>query len=333
MNSKILAAFLCLLSLSGCIITDNSSCDSCNVGDPGDVTFLWTFQGGRCSDVPYVKSVNIRIPGETLLNGGVYDCNTQGVDGITLHNFDSGTYNYTLEAVDYDNVIVYTATGSFTIDGNVRKVVDLMPEGSSGSSYAYLSWFFPNGATCYQAGVASVGVTIDGDASLSKTFDCSAGTGTNSVSTPNLSAGAHTIEITSFDSSGHRLYYYSGNLTTQANRPVAVSYNLWAVGGLSVSWTLSRDGGATNISCQDAGVSSLSINFKDANGNWVLGNGVSGPCGQPPANFDKLAPGRYLVSIFGKDNANYTYRSADNLYVDVVAFQQRTLTVGLQRGP
>lgn len=336
MNARFLAAFLCLASLSGCIIHNED--DDCCVTQPppapqplpGDVTFLWTFVGDRCADVPQVKNVQVRIGNEVLHNNGIYPCSAGSWEGITLHDFNPGTYPFSLDAVGYDNTVLYTATGSFTINGDVSVKVDLTPNGSP-SSYAYLSWFFPNGASCSQAGVSSVEVVIDND--LRKTFNCTDGNSTaSSVKSPYLAPGRHSIQLSAYDLGGVRRYYFQGILTTQSGAPIDAEYNLWGeTGRVTLYWTLSKDGGQTTITCDAAQVQTLSIDFQDANGRWVFnGQGKSGPCNQPPAWFD-LAPGRYRVSVFGVDNTNTAYRSSDSLFVDIVANQSKEMTVSLVR--
>src|SRR5688572_1051163 len=95
MNLRSLVSVVALLvvSVTGCVITPRN---------PGDVTFLWSFQGQGCSMVPSVKNVKITIPGEALANDGVYDCSTNGTAGIVLNNFSGGSYSYTIQGRDYN---------------------------------------------------------------------------------------------------------------------------------------------------------------------------------------------------------------------------------------
>src|SRR5690242_8768768 len=99
MSNKLLtAAFLTLMS-SGCIMYgDGYGYDGSDVdyAAPGDVTFSWRLAGGLCSDDPSVRSVHIRIPGETLQNDGVFPCSSAGFMGITLHDFYPGSYSFTI---------------------------------------------------------------------------------------------------------------------------------------------------------------------------------------------------------------------------------------------
>jgi len=267
MNSRLLFAFLCIASLStGCIINDNGNggCNTCHTpAQPGDVTFLWTFGGLRCDQARDVYGVNITIPGEQLLNNGNYACSTSGVDGITLHDFAPGSYPYTLQGVDFNGRILFEANGTFVIDGSRTVMVDLAPQGSAGS-YANLNWTFPGNASCSQAGVASVDVTVD---SQTANFACWKGQTAQGVPTDYIAPGEHYIEFVARDASGQPLYYFNGGLTTQAYNPVNGTYNLYTIGGASISWLLSD--GSVTFDCPQSNPK-VYVNFQDLNtGNWV----------------------------------------------------------------
>ena len=91
LRSALALVALLLMPLSGCVFVENTH------RNPGDATFLWTFQGQTCAMVPAVANVKIIIPGQTLMNDGVYDCSTKGTAGIVLHDFKGGLYSYTFD--------------------------------------------------------------------------------------------------------------------------------------------------------------------------------------------------------------------------------------------
>jgi hypothetical protein len=357
MNARILLAFLCLtMAGSGCIIVDRDDDGPCCYTPPpeqprppptypGDVTFLWTVANigaGRCADVPDVKSIRISIPGEVLHNGGVYACNTAGTDGIVLHDFLPRTYSYTLEAVSYDNRVLYQASGNFTVNGDTRVNVNLTPKGG-GSSFAYVSWSFEGNTnnsnpTCAQAGVNFVEVSIDNGEKTR--LPCEDGIGGKQVSSPFLAPGPHTIEFVGLNvtSSGATPYYYrSGTLTTQANSPISVSYNLWAVGGMSLRWDLFD--GSLKKTCEQAGVTGVRINMRDrVTGKLVYGDdGDAQPCKSDFVVLYKyLRPGQYEVFIRGMSGSQVTYTNESNPpTLTVTAFVQKkeadAYTLNLQR--
>jgi hypothetical protein len=319
MNSRLLLAFLCLASLTtGCIIHEDNDCNggSCNPGPtrPGDATFLWTFGGARCDQAREVKGVNITIPGEALLNDGRYACSTLGVDGITLHDFAPGTYSYKLQAVNYNNEIIFEATGTFLIDGNVTKMVDLAPTGNP-ASFAYLTWSFPGNQSCFQAGVTSVDIILD-DLPAHR-VPCTDGQQNPGVATPYLAPGEHYIEFVAVDAQNRPLFYFNGGLLTRAYDPVGADYSLYTVGGASISWRLS-DGAAT-FDCPGSNPT-VYVNFQDVNtGNWVYpGIGDGHACSTKPIVYQFLRPGRYALRI-QTSTGGYTYLSAPGITVDVYA--------------
>ncbi|MFL5349471.1 MAG: hypothetical protein ACJ8AT_32120 [Hyalangium sp.] len=317
MNSRLLFAFLCIASLStGCIINDNGGCSSCRPppAQRGDVTFLWTFGNLRCDQARDVYGVNITIPGEQLLNNGNYACSTNGVDGITLHDFAPGSYPYTLQAVDFNGRILFEANGTFIIDGSRTVMVDLAPSGSPGSS-ANLNWNFPGNASCSTAGVYSVDVTVD---DKTANFPCTQGQTAQGVATDYIAPGEHYIEFVALDAQRHPLYYYNGGLTTQAYTSVNASYNLYTIGGASISWRMSdyADGSVT-FDCPQSNPT-VYVNFQDRNtGNWVYPAAGDGhACSTKPIVFQFLKPGSYTLRV-STTISGYNYVSAAGIIVNV----------------
>ncbi|HVE84057.1 MAG TPA: hypothetical protein VND93_14470 [Myxococcales bacterium] len=246
MNTKLAIPFLALLvAAQGCIIHGGGR-------SPGDVTFSWTFLGQACSTAG-VDSVHISIPGETLDNNGYYSCISNGYPGIVLHDFAGGQYTYSIEGLDPGGYTIYTATGDFTIDGDVLETVDLTPYGQP-ASYGLVAWRFPDDRTCAQAdtpqgyfgGVASVDITMEGS-----TIRVSCASGSVAASSPGVQSqlvapGTHDVTVTALSSSNYPLFTYSGTMTTYAGNPVSNTVDLqWAVGGLMVGWTLQSPTGAT----------------------------------------------------------------------------------------
>jgi hypothetical protein len=337
MNARLLAAFLCLTAAStGCIVIDNDH-DHDHDHPPaqrGDVTFLWTFGStgaGRCSDYPEIKKVRITIPGETLHNGGIYACSTSGTDGITLHDFAPKSYTYTIEGLDYDNQPLYKGSGAFTVNGNVREDINLTPI-SSPTSYAYVSWRFPantnsSNPNCTQAGVTHVDVRIDSGEWTR--LGCAEGASASgqSIESPYLAPGTHTIEFVGVYVSGSAAtpyYYGSGTLTTQAGNPVSADYSLWAVGGMALRWELiDGDGGNT---CTQAGLTQVAIHLYDEQRDeYVYGTtGDVQRCDGAPIIYRFLRPGNYKVIVEGSGSGGvYTNRSSP-VSMTVTAYQQKT---------
>ena len=112
-----LSALALLPFMPGCYISGGHG--STYRAQPGNVTFNWAFEGRTCGQERAIQYVLVEIPGEKLAGNGYFYCRNDGYDGITLHDFAPGTYNYTLTAIDYDGYESYAGYGSFTVDGDV----------------------------------------------------------------------------------------------------------------------------------------------------------------------------------------------------------------------
>jgi len=305
MNTKTVALFLSLASLSGCV--------SSNGPYSGDIQFTWTFTGLTCSQVPQVTSVAIDIPGEVLQNNGVYPCLTNNYPGIVLHDFVPGTYSFTIQGLNASGTVLYAASGSFYVDGSIPVSVDLQPTAAA-PSYAYLTWSFPPLSgnptpSCAQARIDVVDVTIDQGPPTR--YACQDGQTQPGVVSVPMSIGTHTITLAASSAEvGHGYPYYKlvSTLTTRAT-PISAAYLLrWAVGGVAVQWSISL-GDCTTIP-------TIYVNFQDSFGNLLYG-----PSGNPQACtdglfpggailYDYLPPGSYFLTLQGLSTGGTLYTNA-----------------------
>jgi hypothetical protein len=300
MNAKTVALFLSIATLSGCVINNGPY--------NGNVQFTWSFPGGlTCTSLPQISSIAVTIPGEALENNGVYPCMTNGYPGIVLHDFVPGTYGFTIQALDSFGTALYSASGSFNIDGDVVVSVNLLP--TSSLSYAYLFWSFPANSTslnptCAQAGVDVVDVIIDQSPALR--YACSDGQQQGGVLSPGVSVGSHQITLLASDQSlGYPYYRIDAGLQTVSGTTVGRSYPLqWAVGGVSVQWMFS--GGNCSLAPD------VYVNFRDSSGHlFYPGAGIHEFCvdGLAPLRarpYDFLPPGSYSLILQGS-GAGYFY--------------------------
>ena len=324
MKRLLVATFAAALLASGCIVTVRSS---------GDISFTWTFAGASCNQVPQVASVRISIPGETLQDAGVFPCLVGGAPGVTLHDFRSGTYAYTLDGLDAGGQVLFSKSGSVVVNGDVSVGVTLEPVATSAS----MSWTFPpnaaaNNPTCAQAGVAFVDASFDGAAPVR--YPCADGQAPGGAQTPSLSVGSHSVKLTAVTAAAYPLYGRQGTLVVQAGAMASNAFPLdWAVGAAEVGWTLSSSSGL-NVQCGPAGVQTVHVNFRAADGTWLYGNVPTGslpgafsqpgdpqPCNSATVAYDFLLPGTYSVWIGARDATNNLYEPPNTALLPSVTVQ------------
>jgi len=304
MNHKILLSLLAVTSITGCYVNDRS------YSNAGDVTFTWTFAGQQCAAVPQVSSVRISIPGEVIQNDGVFPCLVSNYPGIILLNFAPGSYAYTLQGLGYSGDILYQASGTFIVDGNVSVQADLAPVGTN--SFAYLMWTFPPNSVsqtpnCDQAGVAFVDIFID--SGTPQRASCLAGFSQPGFRIADLPAGRHQIELRGVDANNFPVYRLVSTLQTYSTYPISASYGLlWNIGGASISWQLVN--GGVIQSCGEAGVDMVVVNFRDSSGALVYGSGDLQHCSLAPILYNGLLPDRYQVVLSATSQSGIRYLSS-----------------------
>lgn len=318
---------LLLLSLAaavlgtGCIITTSGK-------SSGDISFTWSFGGASCNQVPQVASVRVTIPGETLQNAGVFPCLVSGAPGVTLHDFAGGSYAFTVDGLDVGGRVLFTKSGTVVVNGNVTVNVSLDAAAGAPSS-ASMTWTFPPNSvsanpTCAQAGVDYVDVSFDGAAPVR--YPCADGQTAAGAQSPSLTPGAHSVGLTAVTASSYPLYSRQGTLTVQAGVVTSNAFPLqWAVGAAELGWTLSS--GGVNVTCAQAGVTDVYVNFRDASGTWVYGDaGDRQPCNSVTVSYDYLLPGTYAVYVAGVDPQNRTYEPANLQALPSVTVQAGNFT-------
>lgn len=306
LRSLVALAALVAMPLTACVITPSTP------RSPGNVTFLWTFNGQTCAQVRAIANVKITIPGQALQNDGVYPCSSNGTAGIVLNDFNGGLYSYTIQGRDPNGTVLYTKSGSFVIDGSVTETVNLDQVGN-GSAYAYLVWTFPPNAAsqnpnCGQAGVDKVLVSIDGADWIA--YPCADGNTAEGTPTPYLSPGSHTIDLSAVNAQNYEYYSLRSTLPLSST-PTNQQYDLnWAVGGATVRWTVTTGPGGTTTTCGAAGIADVYVNFQDVQGNLVYGStGDPQPCNSAGVVYSFLKPGTYRVFLGARGSGTSVYES------------------------
>ena len=199
------------------------------VPQPGNVTVVWSFNDGQtCAGLAgLVDHIQITIPGEVLQNAGAYPCEAAGTMGIVLDDFSYGDYNLTVEADDASGSALYSFSGSFTVDGDVRVVVPLAPtvQPLSPGNITFL-WTFGDGNSCASlAGiVSSVQVSIPGEPLQNNgNYPCDTA-GSQGIEVDDFTGGDYAYTIDALDSTGSVVYSDTG--TFQVNGSVTVDVTL-----------------------------------------------------------------------------------------------------------
>lgn len=308
-HSRVLTIFIAAAALlSGCVFTTTPT------GTPGDITFTWTFNGGRgCATVPDVTQVAINIPGQSLQNGGVYGCVNAGTAGIKLLNFRAGRYNYTVSGQNAQGQTLYTQNGSITVNDDVVEMVDLRPT-SDAKGQAYITWRFPAGATVDCQTIAAVDVSING--ALIRSATCAEGFTQNGVFISGITAGNNVLTLAARDSNGFFYYRSDRTLVVTAGNDVVETTTLdYAVGSLPLKWTFNN--GVTMVGCAAAGVTLVNINLRDSNGTLLYGSsGTDVPCTNANAVqgtvFPYLYGGQYELFLQAYGTGGVLYRTNQN---------------------
>lgn len=310
MNLSPLSAFLAAVVLStGCVVHDPDG----RVAS-GDVNLAWSFIGQQCADFPDIDSIQVQIPGERLENDGYFPCQSNRYDGVVLYDFAPGRYDFNIYALDASGTSLFESSGQFIIDGNVRVSVDLTPAGGP-TSYALVSWLFPDigglrSPSCAEAGITDMYLRIDDRDWVS--YPCTRGTGDRFIVTPYLDPGTHDVELAgSFGNGSGALtkFHFGGTFQTFTGRPVDVSFTMkWAAP--TVEWQLAQ--GNTPLSCAQANVGTVFVNFQRANGTFLYpGAGDPQPCTDAPIVYYSLPPGTYRVFMEARSGGGLNYFSND----------------------
>jgi len=324
MNFRAALPFLALaaLALSGCV-TGNRPNDN---RAAGDVNFTWSLAGRSCAENTHVREIRISIPGERLENGGVYACAPNGVMGIILHDFRGGTYSYTIDAVDSVGTVRFSGSGSFTVDGDVSVSANLNPRNTA--SFADIYWHFPHNdtyggdPTCEQAGVVYLQVligghpvetlvngrvlTVDVRGVPTKVVPCALGQTEGGFRVELPQAGVYDLELVAMNADGYAYYDYVGSVAAFEGQTAVHEYDLvWAVGSGAVDWTFFR--GAIEQTCSQAGVTSVVVNFEDADGHLLYGEYIEDGdlfrCSDYGMYNEYLPHGRLWVFVAGLNSA------------------------------
>jgi hypothetical protein len=272
--------------LAGCVVSAGHL--------PGDVTFSLTFDGVAACP-PGVQSVRLTIPGEPLVDDGVMPCAAQ----IVLKDQSPGPYDVTVDALDARGEVVASGAAQYGVSGDASVSVEL----TTPEAPAFLKWTFPGGQTCAEAGIKTVGISVDGVFGWDE-VPCEAGEGTQGVQQL-LTPGTHRLALSARDALGFEFF---GARTSVAAASEPQTFPMaWTAGSVGLRWTLAHNGVSTT--CEAAGVSEVSVSLEDATG--IASDPTVLDCGAGLGGVTFTLPvGRYTARVQATGPGGELYASA-----------------------
>ena len=309
MRTRILLTTVLMAALTGCVIHDHQSNQPPPVA--GDVTLQWSFaDGNNCVGI---KQIQVTVAGQVLDNNGVFQCNLNGVQGIQLLDFAPGAYSFSVTAIDFGGHPQYTASGTFTVNGDVTVSVILQSMSTFAPGDLTIYWTFPSGMGCNAAGVQSVQVTIPGQAlDNGGNYPCNTN-GAQGIVLTNFAGGQYSVTVDALASDGTPLYTGIGYPTVNGDISVTIGLNQDASSSatLQLRWGF-LDAQNNVLSCATAGVQNVQVTVGSYSPSVLScdNNGTEG------TNFGPINAGSYPVELDGLDSTgNVIYSTTQTMVV------------------
>lgn len=327
-----LSPALCLVSAiglasSGCILVhdhDPAPSPPGNPNLPGDISFLWSFDGEqRCSragvdelDVQVVTLSGELVFGETVPCAG---------GGLTLTDFAPGNYEVWLDAFTSGNEHLYTGVAAVTVRGGLDNDIGVIeldpvapPPPATGDLALYWTFLYPTNDSvvtdCATAGVTEVVlevVPLAGGEGYANTFACD----DEGVIVEGLVSGDYTLSMVAYGRYQNMpiaLYEKEASLQIGADAVTDLGdvylervYESFA--DIEVTWTLA---GGT---CAELGVSDVEVSIRRLNGD-LEDDHFTVECDRTFALRQTFVPGSYVVEASAMGAAG-TYVGAATLGV------------------
>lgn len=158
--------------------------------------FRWSFETLGCEQA-FVRSVNLVIADVTTAAGETFPCTDGGVEGGRFPTaLPPGAQAVVARGLNAHGDVLYELTTTVTVPSEAPVSLVLPRTGRVGS--AQLSWTFPAGEDCFQSGVDTVALSLDGV--FMAMADCGAGFNASFV-LPQVSWRDHVLYLEARDSS------------------------------------------------------------------------------------------------------------------------------------
>ena len=262
-----------LLPAVGCIIVAPPDTQP---GPPGDISFLWSFEGQSDCTAARVDEIDVLITdsdGNTARNLDRITC--EG-GGLTIDNFDPGTYDVLVEAYNDRGTLLYEGTASVTVVSDTVTdigVIELSRAGDATKGAIAFYWDFDGEATCDGAGVNEIDIELVDESLntsvLERTEDCFGG----GLVIGDIEPGTYTFYIDAFDVNDTYLYAASVSVTVVAGQtldlgildldPVGMSNEM---GVLALDFGFIYPANMAETDCATAGVDEVDVVLLDGPG-------------------------------------------------------------------
>jgi hypothetical protein len=270
---------------------------ACGSPTRGDLTVLWTFNGGHsCAEVG-VASIQVDVAGE-VLSPNTFACSSG--NGAFLGRYFAGSYTVTLTGLDSGGAVLYQQSQTVqVVAAGTTVTIDV---GGARVGSATLHWTF-GGSSCAASGVSVVHVSVDGqiiaDAANNADLPC-AQAGVDGVAISPLAPGPHSFDLTGYVN-GRIAYALQGTqITVVAGKDTSANVNLPAAAPTSatadVRWSFA------GMSCADARVDTVHVFFDprpDGTGGVDSGVVACSTLGNDGAIFDGVSAGTHSVAVTG----------------------------------
>jgi hypothetical protein len=224
-------AALAALLATGCVIHGDDDVHHGNIGPgPGgrtrsDLTFLISFGGASCAEVPEVDRVRLRLEGPAVADEE-FLCPP---GGRVFDDIPHGEYTWRIDGIAADNTVLFHGTDLVRLTRDTTVNAVLQPVGEPPVQVGLLTFFWTfAGQGCAEAGVAEVRVTLPGQ--FDEPVPC-ATDGVEGITIENVAAGATEWTLRGTDAGGATvLFEASGTATVPADDEVQVNVDLQPVG-------------------------------------------------------------------------------------------------------
>jgi hypothetical protein len=295
-----------LLPAVGCIIVAPPD------PDPGDISFLWSFDGETDCTAARVDEIDVLITDSDGVTARNLERLTCEGGGLTIDNFEPGAYDVLVEAYNDRGTLLYEGTASVTVvEGEVTDigVIELSRAGDASQGSLAFFWDFDGEATCEGAGVTSLDIElVDVSTStsvLNRSEDCFGG----GLVISDLEPGTYTFYIDAFDDQDTYLYAADVAVTIVAGQtldlgileldPVGMSMEM---GVLGIDFGFLYPAAMAETDCATAGVYEVDVVIIDGPGGAAIDT-TTIPCNANGVGVDlTLVPGEvhFYLEAFGE---------------------------------